>query len=328
MRYFISGMLSFAWAVSAFASQPPTIRSEQDERSTLQRVSMDHEHDAKLSRALGIRLDSTSNGIIISEVFVTMPAYSAGLCRGDKLLAINHRPVSTLNAAVQQTQNIKNNYVMVDVQRKDMRICRRVEVQDGHAQYVGSYKHGRTLALAINQFGPGVSDQFMEIARVYTPSDIDTMIIDLRSNTGGSRYEAQTIARLLGGSQSRHEQNLHVIILQQPTAPSAVHALADMLVQQREAEVWGKAANTSVFNEASGASDGQLRTMLPHLTEDVAVSEAPVQWNIASFRKQYPHPNGMASNHQMMVANKGLAPIVWGINGNAFAALQLVKSVL
>lgn len=328
MRYFISGILSFAWAVSAFASQPPTIRSEQDERSTLQRVSMDHDLDAKLSRALGIRLDSTTNGIIITEVFVAMPAYSAGLCKGDRLLAVNHRPVSTLNGAVQQTQNIKNNHVMVDVQRNDMRICRRVDVQDGQAQYVGSYKHGRTLALAISRFGPGVSDQFMEIAKLYTPSDIDTMIIDLRDNAGGSRYEAQTIARLLGGTQNRHERSLNVIILQQATAPSAANALADMLVQQRDAEVWGKAPNTGSFNEASGATNGKEHPMLPQLSEGVAAAEAPVQWNMASFREQYPYPDGMASNHQMMVMHKGLAPIVWGINGTAFSALQLVRSVL
>lgn len=327
MRYFISGMLSLAWAVSAFASQPPTIRTEQDERSTLQRVSMDHEHDAKLSRALGIRLDSTTNGIIITEVFVAMPAYSAGLCKGDKLVAINHRPVSTLNAAVQQTQNVKSSYVMVDVQRKDMRICRRVEVQDGHAQYVGSYRQGRTIALAINRFGPGVSDQFMEIVKVFSPSDIDTMIIDLRDNTGGSRYEAQTIARLLGGSQNRHEQNLHVIILQQPTASSASNALADILVQQRDAEVWGKAPSTTIFNEASGSSDVQQQ-LRPQLPESLSVAEAPVQWNMAAFRERHPYPNDMASHHQMMVSNKGLAPIVWGINGNAYAALELVRSVL
>lgn len=328
MRYFIGGIIGLACAASAIASQPPAERGVQDERSILHRVSMAHDHDSKLTRALGVRLDSTTNGIIISEVFVSMPAYSAGLCKGDKLLAINHRPVSSLAAAVQQTQNISADHVMLDVQRKDMRICRRVEVQDGHAQYIGSFKHNRTLALSISQFAPETSEQLMEIFKLYSPSDIDTMILDLRDNRGGSRYEAQSIARLLGGSQDRNRPALKMIILQSDIETSAAQSLADMLVQQRDADIWGRSASASIMNDVSGQP---IARDLPasHIPEVApAATEAPVQWNMAAFRESYPTPTTAAAAHPMIAHSQDIAPIVWGINGNAYAALTLVKSVL
>ena len=328
MRFFIGGILGLVSVLSAWASESPRPWGQPDTVKTLNQASMPHEHDARFTRAIGITLDSTTNGIIISEVFVGMPAYSAGLCKGDRLLAINHRPIASLISAIALTQNIKADHVMLDVQRNDMRICRRVGVQDGRPQFIGVYRDGRTLSLAISLFASNSAEQFTDIVKHYSPSDLDTIILDMRANAGGSRYEAQKIARLLGGSQNRRDQDVKIILLQSEIAPSAVSALADMLVQQRDAEVWGKSPRATTAPDMSGPSVAYSGSLQPELPELATPASAPVQWNMADFRERHPVPSTKAQLHPMMMAHNGIAPLVWGINGNAFAAMNLVRSSL
>lgn len=328
MRFFIGGILGLISAVSVWASESPRSWGQSDSIKTLHQASTPHEQDARFTRAIGITLDSTSNGIIISEVFLGMPAYSAGLCKGDKLLAVNHRPIASLINAISLTQNIKADFVMVDVQRNDMRICRRVGVQDGRPQFIGAYQDGRTLSLAISLFANNSAEQFSDIVKHYSPSELDTVILDLRTNAGGSRYEAQKIARLLGGSQNRRDQDIKIIVLQSETAPAAVSALAEMLIQQREAEVWGKSPHASTAPDVSGPNAAQTASMQPELPVTATASSAPVQWNMADFRERHPIPSSKAQQHPMMLAHNNIAPLVWGINGNAFAAMNLVRASL
>jgi len=326
MRFFIGGILGLLGAISAWATESPRSWGLPDSMKTLNQASMPHDNDARFTRAIGISLDSAYNGIVITEVFLGMPAFSAGLCKGDKLVAINNRPIATLLSAIAQTQNIKADFIMIDVERKDMRICRRVEVQDGRPQFIGSYKDGRTLSLAISVFGNNAAEQVSEIVKLYAPSDLDTVIFDLRDNEGGSRYEAQKIARLLGGSQNRSDHNVKFIVLQREQSSSAVSALADMLVQQHEAEVWGKTAGASTAPDVRGPNATMRGTMLPNLPALESASAAPVQWNMADFRERHPLPTIQAQEHPMMMEHNNIAPLVWGINGNAFAALDLVRS--
>jgi len=326
MRFFIRGILGLISAVSVWASESPYQWGQPDSIKTLNQASLPHHGDARFTRAIGVSLDSSTHGIIISEVFLGMPAYSAGLCKGDKLIAINHRPIASLIAAIALTQNIKADFVMIDVQRKDMRICRRVEVQDGRAQFIGAYQDGRTLSLAISQFATNSAEQFSDIVKHYSPSDLDTVILDLRNNAGGSHYEAQKIARLLGGSENRRDQDIKIIVLQNEFAPSAVSALAEMLGQQREAEVWGKTPRASIAPDVSGPKVEMTERMQPDLPVVVAASSAPVQWNIADFRERHPVPSITAQQHPMILAHNNIASLVWGINGNAFAAMNLVRS--
>ncbi len=326
MRFFIGGILGLFSALSVWASESPRYWGQSDSMKTLNQAAKANEQDARFTRAIGIILDSTNNGIIISEVFLDMPAYSAGLCKGDKLLAINHRPIASLITAVALTQNIKADFVMVDVQRNDMRICRRVEVQDGRPQFIGAYRDGRTLSLAVSLFANNTAEQFTDIVKHYSPSELDTLILDLRTTVGGSRHEAQKIARLLGGSQNRRDHDIKIIVLQNEFAPSAVSALAEMLTHQREAEVWGKTPRTSIAPDVSGPNAETTESTQPELPVVAAASSAPVQWNIADFRERHPVPSAKAQQHPMMLAHNNIAPLVWGINGNAFAAMNLVRA--
>ena len=298
MRYVITGILGLVLGISTLAAQTSSTPLDARDNNTSSIHPMHHDA-ARLSRAIGVVLDSTASGIIITNVFVSMPAFEAGICRGDVLLSINKQPVTSLQQAVQQTQRVSVDVVMLDVQRRDMRICRRVDVRDGRAQHIGAYKDGRTLALAISRFADGTSDELLDLTKRFTPSDLDTVILDMRATAGGSRYEAQKIARMLSGSQNRGGSEFKVIILHEGTSPSAVHALSDMLIQQRDAEIW-----------KADLSD---------------MDTAPVHWNMADFRERYPEPSPTAMQHPLLMAHNNAAPIAWGINGNAWAAMERVR---
>lgn len=317
MRYFIIAVLGLAFSLGTAAAQ-------QHDRP---QVSIPSDADVYFTRSIGVAFDSTENGIVISEVYLHMPAYSAGLCKGDRLLAINHKPVTSMSAAQRLTQNIAAPSIMVDFQRRDMRVCRRVNVADGRPQHVGSFKDGRSVAFAIGQFANGTSEQFMDVASTYSPNDIDTIILDMRETAGGVSDEAQKIARMLSGSRSYDAQDVKVIVLQSPMASEVAREMADLLVKQRDAEVWGVARNASIINDASGIRavglyQARRAVAMPAYTH---LSTAPVQWNMAAFRKLYPQPERNAAAHQMLALNSGVAPLAWGINGNAWTALETVR---
>ncbi len=326
MRYVITGIIGLVLSFNTGAAQ--TSRTPLEERdSNTPTVTAGRQDAALLRRSIGVVLDSSEGGIVITNVYVSMPAYHAGLCKGDKLLSINQRPVTTLRQAVEQTQNIPTNVIMLDVQRRDMRICRRVDVRDGRPQHIGSYKDGRTLALAINRFADGASDELLDLTDRFTPSDLDTMILDMRGNEGGSRYEAQKIAQILSGSQARGRNEFTMIILREDIAPSAVHALSSSLVQERNAEVW-KAGPTadSPMDPVQNDLAGQFKQPLRELPASVSEMEsAPVHWNMADFRERYPEPSPSALRHPMLMAHTNAAPIAWGINGSAWAAMERVR---
>lgn len=314
MRYFIIAVLGLAFLLG-------TSEAQQHDRP---QVSISVNNDVYLTRSIGVAFDSTDNGIVITEVFLHMPAYSAGLCKGDRLLAINQKPVSSLSAARRLTQNVTAPALMVDVQRRDMRVCRRVEVADGRPQCIGAYQDGRTIAFAVSQFSNGASEQFVDIASRYVPTDIDTIVVDMRENAGGLSVEAQKIARILSGSRAKDAK---IIVLQSPLASEAAREMADLLVRQREAEVWGTSRAASTILDASGSHtvgmyQAQRAVAMPAYNR---LSSAPVQWNMAAFRKLYPQPARDAAAHQMLALNSGVAPLAWGINGNAWAALETVR---
>jgi hypothetical protein len=325
MRYVITGIIGLVLSFSTAGAQ--TSRTPLEARDNNTSPAATQLDATMLRRSIGVVLDSSEGGIVITNVYVSMPAYNAGLCKGDRLLSINRRPVTSLRQAVEQTQNIPMNVIMLDVQRRDMRICRRVDVRDGRPQHIGSYKDGRTLALAITRFADGTSDELFDLTKRFTPGDLDTVILDMRNNSGGSRYEAQKIARMLSGSQHSGRNDLKVIILRESTSSSAVDALADIMVQQRDAEIWASGLNTTMHIDPSisGIADQQQQKMreLPTLASDM--ESAPVHWNMADFRERYPEPSPAATMHPLMMAHTNAPPIAWGINGNAWAAMERVR---
>jgi len=321
MRYVIIGIIGLVLSLSTGAAQTSRTPLEVRDNSTATQLNT-----TVLRRSIGVVLDSSEAGIVITNVYVSMPAFRAGLCKGDRLLSINKRPVTSLRQAVEQTQNIPMNVIMLDVQRRDMRICRRVDVRDGRPQHIGSYHDGRTLALAISRFADGSADEILDLTKRFTHGDLDTVILDMRNNAGGSRYEAQKIGRMLSGSQHSGRSDLKVIILRESTSSSAVDALADIMVQERDAEIWASGLNTTIHIDAniSGIADQQQK-MRELSTPTSEMESAPVQWNMADFRERFPEPSPAAMRHPLLVAHTNAPQIAWGINGNAFAAMERVR---
>ncbi|MBM4178089.1 MAG: PDZ domain-containing protein [Ignavibacteria bacterium] len=329
MRYVISGILGLVLALNSWARVHPEPAIQQDNSSRPLHRATPHEGNyARLTKAIGVAVDSTANGIVIAEVFVNMPAYSAGLCKGDKLIAVNNKPVTTLLVARTLTQNIKSPFVMVDVIRRDMRISRHVEVADGVPQTIGAYKDGATLSLAFHALSSSTLEQLEQLAATFPSNTIDTVILNLSSSATGPVEIAQQIAQTLVGSHKDAAATMKIIVLQHDASSIAQSALARIIVQQQGAEVWGATASAPQSMDMSGAQTRSSGAAIHRLNEERSMDAAPMQWNMAAFRERYPVPNERAQQHPMLLAHASVAPLAWGIHGDAYTAIQKVRSAL
>lgn len=329
MRYIISGILGLALALNSWARVHPEPTIQQDNSTRPLHRATPHEGSAtRLAKSIGIAVDSSVNGIVIAEVYVNMPAYSAGLCKGDKLIAVNNKPATSLIVARALTQNIKSPYVMVDVVRQDMRISRRVEVSDGLPQTIGAYKDGATLSLAFSTLSSNTLEQLEQLSASFPAHSIDTVILDLTSTANGPVEVAQQIAQTLFGSRQRTASSMKIIVLQHNPASPAQATLARVLSQRQDAEVWGASESTSQPADMSGAQMFSSQMSKRNLMEEPRMSAAPVQWNMADFRERFPLPDPRAQHHPMVSAYASVAPLVWGIHGEAYAAMQRVRATI
>lgn len=303
--------------------------------------SLQHEHDrlvtgrpdetlppeAIVLQPLGIAIDSSSQGLIITEVFVEMSAYRAGLCRGDKLMAMDHRPITTRAQALEEMRHLHSAFVMVDVLRGDMRICRRVERSIGPIRQVGTAIAGRVGCLAFQGFSTSTPHEFVQQLQRMLQRSPDTVIIDLRNNPNGNLMAADQVARSLVSAIEQHAQPLRIILVQNHGGTELATALSRKLVQLCSAEIIiplaaeGSSRSTASVqtNRRWTLSDMQSRPELPG-------AHAPTGWNMAEFRHRYPEPSTQAMRHPLLLEHPDVAPIAWGINGVAWDGLNIVRA--
>jgi hypothetical protein len=282
---------------------------------------------AVIIQPLGFAVDSTPQGLVITEVFVQLPAYNAGICRGDRLISMDHKLITTVSQAKEALKTSTNADVMVDVLRGDMRICRRVERSDGPIRQVGTAVEGRLGCVAFQGFTTGTPEELdQQLIRVLQRLP-DTIIVDLRNNPDGSVIVADQVARSITSSIQQHSQPVRIILLRHHGASDASHVLSRNLVQHCSAEIV-----MPMSNEGRNRSAASLPTHAPWTLSDVGSqlvrqpAHAPIHWNMAEFRHRYPEPSGEAIHHGLFVAHPDIAPIAWGINGVAWDGLNIVRS--
>ncbi|MFM8772218.1 MAG: PDZ domain-containing protein [Candidatus Kapaibacterium sp.] len=333
MRSFIGGIIGLALATSGVLAQTTAPVGQQNSENTLVGPSArPAQWESKLTRALGIIVDSSDAGIVITEVSATMPAYEAGLCRGDILLSIDRHPISTVAQATALTRNLASAYVMVDLQRRDMRISRRVYVADGRRETIGTARDGRAAAISLRQVSTATIEEVEAFANNVGQRVTDTIIIDLRCNPEGSqllsRDVAQRIARLgsLPNQQSGSGCQLIVLTAQMPGEISRI--MTSILADEGLAEVVTEVAASMISRDiGQTAVAGPAAFTKREVVRTSAIAQAPVYWSMAQFRERYPQPQRQAMLHPMMAAMPAAAPLAWGANGQAWDALESVRTM-
>jgi hypothetical protein len=207
-----------------------------------------------------------------------------------------------------------------------MRICRRVEVSDGYSNNIGMHKDRGMLAFSFSSFADGTADALRDLAQQYVPASIDTIILDMRNCSGGSYIEAQKVARLLNSSQSSNSEQAKIIILARGSSDQLQTNLSSILERERNAEVWHSVADGHNATESMDPLYGTVKKAVTlRASSSPAMEVAPVHWNMADFRERYPEPIEAARTHPMLLAHASIAPLAWGINGNAWDAVGRIR---
>ncbi len=150
---------------------------------------------------LGIEIYNSDNDIIISKVFTNSPAAKAGLQPNDHILKINDQDVIGMKTKdfAGIIKSNQNNFKLL-VKRNDEVKEIKIEKQDVIIDSVSSKiytKNGKNIGyLGISIFADNTYSQFKEKLGALEKSGIDSLIIDVRNNTGGHLTSVENIISL------------------------------------------------------------------------------------------------------------------------------------
>ncbi len=150
---------------------------------------------------LGIEIYNGDNEIIVSKVFTNSPAAKAGLQANDHILKINDQEVTGMKTKefVNIVKSNENNFKLL-IKRNDEVKEISVEKQDVIIDSVSSKtynKNGKNIGyLEISIFADNTYSQFKEKLENLEKSEINSLIIDVRNNTGGHLTSVENIISL------------------------------------------------------------------------------------------------------------------------------------
>lgn len=148
-----------------------------------------------------ISVNSNDNKIIISKIYDNTPAMSAGLQVGDVIVNVNDKDVTTMEYKDVTSLIKSSSEVKIVVDRDGNKIAYKLntailntpsvdeKIIDGNNGYKIGY-------LSISKFNETAYEQFNEKLNKIETEGIDSLIIDLRNNTGGYLSAATKISEL------------------------------------------------------------------------------------------------------------------------------------
>lgn len=148
-----------------------------------------------------ISVNSNDNKIIISKIYDNTPAMSAGLQVGDVIVNVNDKDVTTMEYKDVTSLIKSSSEVKIVVDRDGNKIEYKLntaklntpsvdeKIIDGNNGYKIGY-------LSISKFNETAYEQFNEKLNKIETEGIDSLIIDLRNNTGGYLSAATKISEL------------------------------------------------------------------------------------------------------------------------------------
>lgn len=223
------------------------------------------EFDAELSGSyygIGAQIQLTSdNDVKIIKIFNDSPAEKAGLQVGDIFLSIDGVSTEGMNATDVATK-LKSSDVKtakITVLRDDKELNFKVKKENVTMFSVSSEMLDNNIGyISVSIFGQKTYDQFKNALEELEKNNMDSLIIDLRANTGGYLYTVTNMLELfinkdnvlykmqtnLGvqeyKSHSNNNRDYNIVILVDEQSASASEIMAAAMKEEYSAILVGK----------------------------------------------------------------------------------------
>lgn len=148
-----------------------------------------------------ISVNSNDNKIVISKVYDNTPAMSAGLQVGDVIVNVNDKDVTTMEYKDVTALIKSSNEVKIVVDRDGNKIeyklnTAKLNTPSVDEKIIDGNNGVKIGYLSISKFNETAYEQFNDKLNKIETSGIDSLIIDLRNNTGGYLSAATKISEL------------------------------------------------------------------------------------------------------------------------------------
>lgn len=212
---------------------------------------------------LGIEVYNYGSNIIIYSVFKNSPAAKAGLKPGDIITAINGKSAKGLKSAelASLIKESKKETINLTYLRDKKEKTIKIKIGNIKLESVGTKTYNKDDKkigyIAIGIFANNSYQQFKEKLTDLEKQNIDSLIIDLRSNSGGYLYIAENILSLFLDSKhpiyqiqkdeqitkhysrGKEDKKYKIVILVDNNSASASEVVASALKEQSGATLVG-----------------------------------------------------------------------------------------
>ncbi|MFD2612126.1 S41 family peptidase [Paenibacillus gansuensis] len=149
---------------------------------------------------IGIRLGEDSRGVYVVQVIPDSPAERKGMHRGERILSVNGKPTGTMSVddVRDALQGLKGSSVKLRVQGEEAKSTRLLEIKRDTVKLpvVESRYFGNGIGyLALTTFSEDAETAFSMKLKALQEKGLDSLILDLRDNTGGYVDTAAQIAK-------------------------------------------------------------------------------------------------------------------------------------
>lgn len=337
---------SLEWSVLASRLDEYTKYNEREEADKRNDMLI----GSQVKGVTGMRLITRDSFVVVSKVWKDGPAYKQGIGIGDTVLsvngikAINHEQASSIIRGEVGTK------IIVSIARAGKRF--NVELQRDVVKVLTAMgkKQGNTLKFKVFMFSEGVADSISTIASRLGTKEIDTVVLDLRGNSGGLFNEGQLMAKLfikvgdtvLSIKKRKGEEIIksekfnplqeikNIVVLIDSGTASSSEIVAGALKIRCNAKIigtksYGKGVIQKVEDMENGTftmtvaeyfPGGKLKVHGIGVIPDVFFSEKPVDTKVASGLdlKKFREMNPVPSQEALKKAKLGpeVAEYIWG----------------
>lgn len=310
--------------------------------------------------SVGIMFDSTELGFEIYSIYKKSEAYRSGLERGDVLVEINGVQPKNGDEIDSLISGEVQSYVNLKLKRGEESLQVRLMRENIEYNNIYSQKISRTAIIKINSFHMFTYTEFLANSEYLRPYEIDTLIIDLRDNSGGFLRDCLDIAdefiddeELLISRISKNDtirsfssyggiwsDIKHIIILQNSLSASASEVLASILQKNKGAIVigdisYGKGLVQTVLDYEDKifiVTSSEYFTLGKNKIHGIGVipnkplkemcsEELPPNFNLKEFREKFPNPSLEALKSPLLKGRKNISHLIWEADGEIFEIL-------
>ncbi len=327
---------------------------------SLDMIKFENDFIGRGKGVIGITTDSVKGGHRIIETTSGGSAYDMGIIRGDIIIKVNGKvPKSSEDLGNLISGNIGGN-VHLDILRNHKNL--KVTLQRGTLFYKSVFcqRLNRTGIINIEKFNNLVSIEFLLNSVKVNPDNVDTLIIDLRNNLGGSLYEClgvtdeffdegKVILKRKGNKTVDYDyateggkwlDNKTIIVLQNSYSASASELLSGCLKFGRNAVIVGDTSygkglvqtrldvgenivyvTTSEYFPLGYVKVHGIGILPDKKMKTIRYGKLPDKFDVKLFRKTFPNPSLDALKSPMLKGRKHISHLIWDKDGELFEIL-------